>query len=55
MIEILFWVLLVLFILQPWPGAPWASWPWGSVLIPFLLFVVLGLAVFGVGFHTRGW
>jgi hypothetical protein len=52
MIEILFWVLLILWIvLRPWPGTPWATWPWPDYIIQFLLFVCLGLAVFGFGLH----
>jgi hypothetical protein len=52
MIEILFWVLLILWIvLRPWPGTPWAAWPWPDYIIQFLLFVCLGLAVFGFGVH----
>jgi hypothetical protein len=53
MIEILFWVLLILWIVlgPPWPGAPWPAWS-GNVIL-FLLFLCLGLAVFGLGIHVH--
>ena len=53
MIEIIFWVLMVLWLVlgPPWPNAPWP--PWSGHLIIFLLFVCLGIAVFGLGVHVR--
>jgi hypothetical protein len=54
MIEILFWVLMILsVVLHPWPNSPVASWPWAGGILQFLLFLCLGLAVFGFGLHTR--
>ncbi len=55
MIVILFWVLMVLWVIHgpPWPGSPWAGWPLGSAIIPFLLFLCLGIAVFGFGLNAR--
>jgi hypothetical protein len=54
MIEILFWVLMVLWlVLRPWPGSPVAGWPWAGDAMAFLLFLCLGLAVFGFGLHQR--
>lgn len=52
-IQILFWVLLILWaILGPW--APWsANAPaWSGHLVQVVLFVCLGLAVFGAGMLT---
>ena len=51
MIPILYWVFLIFAIVfgPPWPGTPWSGWPWGGNLIFILLFVLLGIAVFGLG------
>jgi hypothetical protein len=47
-IQILFWVFLVLWIvLRPWPGAPWSNYTWAGDIIAILLFILLGIAVFG--------
>lgn len=49
-IQILFWVLLILYaILGPW--APWSANtpPWSSNIVIIVLFACLGLAVFGGG------
>lgn len=49
MIQILFWVFLVLYaILRPWPGSPWSSWGWPGSILEVVLFVLLGIAVFGL-------
>jgi hypothetical protein len=50
-IQILFWVLLILsFVIGP----PWGAWgqhtpPWTPHVVYLVLFVCLGLAVFGSG------
>lgn len=55
MIEILFWVFLIIAIIfRPWPNAPWAGAPWATDIIHVLLFILLGLAVFGFGLHRIG-
>jgi hypothetical protein len=53
MIQILFWVLLILWAIlgHPWPNAPWP--PWSGHIIIIALFVCLGLAVFGLGLEPR--
>jgi len=52
MIEILFWVFLILAVIGlPWPGAPWGQWPWGNNVVIILLILLLGIAVFGFGLH----
>jgi 4-amino-4-deoxy-L-arabinose transferase-like glycosyltransferase len=48
-IQILFWVLLILMFVI---GPPWGAWgdrapPWSAHVIYLVLFVCLGLAVFG--------
>jgi hypothetical protein len=50
-IQILFWVLLILCFIV---GPPWGAWgpnvpPWSSHIVYLVLFVCLGLAVFGSG------
>jgi hypothetical protein len=49
MIEIVFWVLVILrVVLGPyWPNAPWPSW--SANIIDVLLFICIGLAIFGFG------
>jgi hypothetical protein len=48
MIEIVFVVLMIfLLVAGPWPNSPMSGYPWASHIIYFLLFLCLGLAVFG--------
>ena len=48
MLKIIYVVLMVIgLVFQPWPGSPLAQWPWGGWVLYWLLFAVLGLAVFG--------
>jgi hypothetical protein len=47
-IEIVFVVLMIfLLVTAPFPNSPAAAYPWAGWLIYFLLFLCLGLAVFG--------
>ncbi len=50
MVEIVFVVLMImLLVMQPYPGSPLAGWPLAGGIINFLLFLCLGIAVFGFG------
>ena len=45
--NLLFWILMLLWLIlgPPWPGVPWGAWP-GHVIL-FVLFLVLGWKLFG--------
>jgi hypothetical protein len=48
MIEIVFVVLMIfLLVAAPWPGSPLANYAYAGHIIYFLLFLCLGLQVFG--------
>jgi hypothetical protein len=48
MIEIVFVVLMILLLVAgPWPNSPMTAYPLAGHFIYFLLFLCLGLAVFG--------
>ena len=50
MIEIVFVVLMIfLLIAAPWPGSPVANYPYAGHVIYFLLFLCLGLEIWGFG------
>jgi hypothetical protein len=52
MIEIVYVVLMIfLLVAAPWPNSPMAGYPFAGSIIYFLLFLCLGLAIFG-GFNT---
>jgi hypothetical protein len=50
MIEIVYVVLMIfLLVAAPWPGSPFGNYPYAGHIIYFLLFLCLGLEVFGFG------
>jgi hypothetical protein len=54
MLEIIYVVLMIfLLIAAPWPNSPMAGYPFVGGIIYFLLFLCLGLTVFG-GFTGGG-
>ena len=42
-------LMIVLLIASPWPGSPLAAYPYAGAIVYFLLFLCLGLEVFGYG------
>jgi hypothetical protein len=48
-VQILFWVLLIVSFIFTWPGAAGHFPPWSAHVIYLVLFVCLGLATFGGG------
>jgi hypothetical protein len=42
-------LMIVLLICSPWPGSPLANYPYAGHIVYFLLFLCLGLEVFGYG------
>lgn len=54
MIEIIYVVLMIfLLVAAPWPNSPLASYPFAGHIIYFLLFLCLGLAMWGFGTGVR--
>jgi hypothetical protein len=50
LIEIIYVVLMIfLLVAAPWPNSPLASYPFAGHIIYFLLFLCLGLAIWGFG------
>ncbi len=48
LIEIIFVVLMILrLVMGPWPNSPFTNYAWAGGILDFMLFLCLGLAVWG--------
>lgn len=53
MVEIIFWVLMVLWVVLRVPNVSTQWGPWPGTILEFLLFLCLGLSVFGLGLRAH--
>lgn len=50
-LALIFWVLMLIWVVfsawSHWPGAPGGAPVWGNTVLLFVLFLILGWAIFG--------